>query len=438
MYSRAADSMAIEDVLPLAKSFFPGQDEGALTELAEVAIVNAPEIKKGEETGFEFVHKSFSEYLVAELVARTIDRITHRIDDFESKETWQLGAQEATQSIAEMLAVRVIPREVQEMLEPMMGSFIAFYRGQKVEDTVSSELRLAGLGRVRERFEELYSGVLSGKALRIVTELTGLAPLLSSPLEAYANYSLGVVLVGAAAARRIRSESSKVVDLADFCLEPFEGALWRWLMLVHAGSVHIDDEIASRLYKGIDLGTREGHNKREVRTGDWSLPIKLGLLQAIPGYKPNLREAIEEQQKTVREVTSVISTACLAISRRDRSHRGTEESSSPSRGRGQTEELDHFIEHVFRRIEASEDKLAEALKRGGFMFLPSRERQPLEDQRSRSDILNEIRDMSQDDLERFYRALIRVYCGGSDKDAIERLKTLVSRLPGRSRRKSRS
>jgi hypothetical protein len=32
MYSRSVDSMLLEDVYPLAKEFFPGHDENALTE----------------------------------------------------------------------------------------------------------------------------------------------------------------------------------------------------------------------------------------------------------------------------------------------------------------------------------------------------------------------------------------------------------------------
>jgi hypothetical protein len=66
MYSTSRDALDYNEGLPILKSIYPTASEVELSELADVAIVNQPELTKGEEGGFEFVHKSFSEYFVAD------------------------------------------------------------------------------------------------------------------------------------------------------------------------------------------------------------------------------------------------------------------------------------------------------------------------------------------------------------------------------------
>ena len=66
MYTRSTDTLDPADVTQLIAKVDAKAGENDLAELADTAVLNSPELKKGEETGFEFVHKSFSEYLVAE------------------------------------------------------------------------------------------------------------------------------------------------------------------------------------------------------------------------------------------------------------------------------------------------------------------------------------------------------------------------------------
>ena len=65
----------------LSKKHALSATEVELADLADVAIVNQPELTKGEEGGFEFVHKSFSEYFVAEKFARAIEKVSFKSQD---------------------------------------------------------------------------------------------------------------------------------------------------------------------------------------------------------------------------------------------------------------------------------------------------------------------------------------------------------------------
>jgi hypothetical protein len=465
MYSRASDSMAIEDVLPLAKDFFPGQDESALTELSEVAVVNAPEIKKGEETGFEFVHKSFSEYLVAERIARSIEHVSHRVADIDGRETWQFSSEEAARKVAEVLAIRVLPGEVQEMLEPMLGSFVAFHRGAKVEDAVSSEIRLAGLLRVRLRFQELYCGILNGSALGIVMEATKLFPLVGSPLEANACYCTGVVLVGAAASRRLQAERPKSSsNQGGFSLEPFEGALWRWLMLVHAGGVYVDGEIATRLYEGIDLHCSHGDKRK---TADSTFPIKLGLLQGRPGYQSSLREALDQHQHAIQgivEIMVAMNVALLRLKEEGREGVGSSREEVPMnterkmrrrrQGLQVRGELTHFAEHVGREIENTGSSLEHTLEKCGLLTVqrvkPTRTRRRMtpsgpepkdEDVAGSRASAFELFQMPAERIQHIYRSIATIFCGLDGEDYLDYLDWIISEdprktKPGRKRGRS--
>ena len=75
MYSTGREALDVSEGLPILKTIFRDATESTLAVLADVTIVNQPELTKGEETGFEFVHKSFSEYFVAEKIATGIEQI---------------------------------------------------------------------------------------------------------------------------------------------------------------------------------------------------------------------------------------------------------------------------------------------------------------------------------------------------------------------------
>jgi hypothetical protein len=150
MYEEGRDSMDPTEVLPFLQTFFPGRNEAELAELAEVAVVNSPEITKGEQTGFEFVHKSFAEYLTAEEVAITVERVTFEAPEFGTEQlTWRMTENEASNEVAKCTAIRVLTAEVQEMLEPMLGDFEGFFRALNNRE----EYRQRGLNRIIRRFE---------------------------------------------------------------------------------------------------------------------------------------------------------------------------------------------------------------------------------------------------------------------------------------------
>ncbi len=135
MYSTSRDALEYTEGLPLLKSIYPGASEVELADLADVAIVNQPELTKGEEGGFEFVHKSFSEYFVAEKIARTLEKVSFKSQEYDSDHlTWRMSVKEAIGEISTLTSMRIITAEVQEMLEPMLADFKEF-SGARRENT---------------------------------------------------------------------------------------------------------------------------------------------------------------------------------------------------------------------------------------------------------------------------------------------------------------
>ena len=290
MYTRAVDSLDVGDVMPLLDTLGDGHDGLEPTQLAEVAVLNAPELAKGEETGFEFVHKSFSEFLAAEGIAEHVERASFRVPEFGSQvPAWRMSDAEASSALADVLGIRLVPQEVQDMLEPMLGAVLQFRAGRRVEETVPREDRRVGLEAVLERCESLYSAGLSARdgfgALEGVVKRSA---SVSSVLEGLANYLLGLALVGCAAAEELGDESGSGGN-RKFNAEPEPGAMWRFIALVHGGGIAIDESLGRRLFGRMKAG---GTGEGEVVT-ESSVPWKLHLLDGMEGYRSEIRPAVE-------------------------------------------------------------------------------------------------------------------------------------------------
>lgn len=288
MYSRSIDSMDPTDVVPLLTQFFPQAGETDVAELAEVAVVSSPELTKGEETGFEFVHKSFSEFLVAEQLADCIERVGFKTKDYKGDLAWQMSDDDAAGELASVIGLRLVTEEVQEMLEPMLGCLVPFLAGDKVDEVVSSTHRKDGLSRIVERFEILYELFLRGISLDLIDSRTKGKLLITSPLEAYANYCAGLLIIGTAAAHQLGSFKSKGKKARHtyFNGEPFPGALWRCISLLHAGGLTVDENVAHRLFRQLSV-TNEG----KPTLGDADMPWKPAALQHVHGYNHTIQES---------------------------------------------------------------------------------------------------------------------------------------------------
>lgn len=196
MHSRSVDSMDPFEVMPLLKRFYPDKNEQDLAELAEVAVVNSPELTKGEETGFEFVHKSFAEFLVGERFADLVEKVAFKAPEYGSDDlTWRMSEQDAARELAPMFGIRLIPEEVQEMFEPMLGCFAPFSKGERVDEVVAAPERKEGLTRIVERFEFIFADFLRGASLETVAKIASASSRVRSSLEAHANYCAGVMLL---------------------------------------------------------------------------------------------------------------------------------------------------------------------------------------------------------------------------------------------------
>lgn len=368
MYSRSIDSMELQDVIPVARTFFGsvGLDDLAVSELAEVAVVNAPELQKGDETGFEFVHKSFAEFLVAEKLASAVDRVCHRVIDVDGQESWQLSTSHASAECARLFGIRLLSSEVQEMLDPMLGTFSEFRRGSRVEERASLEMRRCGLTRVMERFQELFAVFVK------VDSFEALAPQLSGLqgrgiFETYSHYGTAIVLVGAAASRRLSGECG-VEEAPRINLEPFAGAFWRWSLLIHCGGVNVDNSLASRLYRGAMV----------VNVSDFSSPLRLGVQGVLAGYESGLSKAVRNYSRIVEDLVSRLIALALLMDERNLE---AEKDETAFLGHDKIEtsfyagDIGHFSRHVETNFRDAEKELLDVLISGGVhsMPLPSEE-----------------------------------------------------------------
>jgi hypothetical protein len=294
MYATSTDTLDPSDVMQLLPQIDGIASKSDLTELADTAILNAPELKKGEDTGFEFVHKSFAEYLVAEHLADLVERVTFQVQDYGTDEmTWRMSSQEAASQMAPAIGIRPITEEVQDMLEPMLGGLADFLKGSHVAELVQQPRRIGGLNRIVERFEALLEALLQGEAVDTVNQSTKNKPLVRSPFEAFANYCLGLLIIGCSAARQVGKSADGQSTF--FQAEQTRGAFWRCLSILQAGGITIDKALADRILSGL---TVRNNTIKDNSVGDLTLPFKLGELARIDGYIPYLTDAIRSIHMT--------------------------------------------------------------------------------------------------------------------------------------------
>lgn len=425
MYTRSVDSMDPSDVIPLAKKYFPGHDESAIAELTEVAIVNAPEIQKGEDTGFEFVHKSFSEYLVAERMAQTIEEVSYKVEDLDGQRSWRRDIDAAISRCASVFGVRQISVEVQEMLEPMLGCFSQFRKGEKVGERVPNTNYCLGLLNVQERFQELYGEFVTAKSIFSVYEPARAYPVVKTAFDSYANYGTAIVIIGTAATRRLRA-TKEFKDNPGFCIDSVDGSLWRYLCILYSGGIQVDRELSSRLYDGSTL-------KRPGKTSDvsdWASPIKLGFLAKIDGYRSILTE---EQHQILGQINSILN-ASLALAVLLEGSEDKQESAMPADRSG----VLHFARHAQEIFLNLRKQLIMNLARGGIALNPSIS----EAEHSTEEILRELSSLLSERPAGVARtqligALERIFCGGPDLKHLD-IKSYLNAPSNFSRQTGRS
>lgn len=362
MYNTGREALDVSEGLPILRSILPGATESDLNELAEVTIVNQPELTKGEETGFEFVHKSFSEYFAAETIATKIEEACFQVAQWGGEDdTWRMSATEAISSLASLFAVRLLTAEVQEMLEPMLDDFLAFMKA------VSSYLRpvLEALASKLEtklvRFEALLHDFAGGKQLRDVASATRPNRLEISELEAFGNYASALLFIAVALARRRNSYAGKPPRLVRIA----PTSLIRLLHVVLAGEIQIDWSYAQRGLQFIDARGPDG-KKVDI----YFPPLPPSLLEGVSGLELPLSEAVIDLDKKMAEleVENILLTIVMSLSgphgesmirlrhmRYEFSHRA-----GPSdylnrivvlRSRGRHEDLYRFERRTFETLE---------------------------------------------------------------------------------------
>ena len=303
MYCRGTDSLDFDEVIPLVQRLYPSASETEMAEVTDVAIVNAPELTKGEQTGCEFVHKSFSEYLVAEHIAETIERLAFKAAEFGLAEpTWRMSPSDATTELASIFASRLLTPEVQEMLEPMLGCVQSFFGNDSVETVRESLARGDGLTRIIERLEMMLGRLVQGQHLEAIAKLGVESGLAETAFEAVSNYCASIMIVGSATARRATLASSQPGSEVYFNGEPIAGAFWRCIGILEAGGLAIDGRLGPRLFTQMSLPEQPARSSTSIRSvrpdapnpfAESSFPVRFRELKRIHGYAPTTTSAID-------------------------------------------------------------------------------------------------------------------------------------------------
>ncbi|WP_029007485.1 NACHT domain-containing protein [Azospirillum halopraeferens] len=307
MYSTGREALDVTEGLPILRSILPEAMESDLTELADVTIVNQPELTKGEETGFEFVHKSFSEYFAAETIATKIEEVCFRVAQWGGEEeTWRMSAKEATTALAGLFAVRLLTAEVQEMLEPMLDDFLTFLRGPSAYPRPTPELLASNLERKLLRFEALLQEFAGGGLLKDVTVATRSNRLVISELESFGNYASALLFIAVALTHRQNAYGGK----SERRVRIPPATLVRLLHIVLAGEIQIDRPYAERGLRLIDA-RRPGGESTEVHFP----PVAPSLLEDVRGLESHLEEAITalNSQKVVLELENILLTFATTL-----------------------------------------------------------------------------------------------------------------------------
>ncbi|MEM9352818.1 MAG: NACHT domain-containing protein [Planctomycetota bacterium] len=241
LYCRGAESAPFDDVRPLIREMFPDLPDEAGSRFTEVAICNTPQFKQGAEGGFEFIHKTFAEFLVAEHITAQVEQASQKGPSYslsgKDEIQWLLDDEAATSKLGQCFAVRSVPEEILIMVEPMLGCLRPFIAGSSALEVVPLEHRREPLRDILARLNNLFARAL----------LEDPTPLLLLPrdaaverpqgtLQMLANYVGGLADLGGCAAsewsgRAMESNGEEPV----FNAEPFEGAFWRYVCLRHAG-----------------------------------------------------------------------------------------------------------------------------------------------------------------------------------------------------------
>lgn len=293
MYRRETDSLEHSEIMPLIRRFYPEATEADAAELTQVAIVNAPELTKGEETGCEFVHKSFSEYLAAEHIAETIERTAHKVTGYgAAKPTWHLSESDTTAALASVFASRLVTPEVQEMFEPMLGCAQAFFGDISLDDIRASLAEGDSLPRIIDRLESMLGSLAEGKHVDLIARAGAEEGQAGNPFTAYANYCAGIMIAGTAAARRA---STLLPDQVYFQGEPFYGAFWQCIGILQAGGLYITDRnLGPRLFAQMMVDSLEvDEGGSELKLNEIDYPVDLMALRRIRGYRPSVTLATD-------------------------------------------------------------------------------------------------------------------------------------------------
>lgn len=343
MYSSGREALDVSEGLPILRTIYKDASEADLMELADVTIVNQPELTKGEETGFEFVHKSFSEYFAAEKIATSIEQVCFKGAEWGvAEQTWRMSVNEATAALANLFAIKLLTPEVQEMLEPMLGDFGAFLTAEKlrISTTEADGPLLLKLDQKLERFEGLIADFAGGGLLAIVSQAAKSSKLINSDLEGFGNYASALLFLATTLSARMKKLN---LDATRLAAVPAPNLI-RLIHIVLAGDIPIDSVYAHRAFRRLDATTDK--NSFELLFP----PLAPALLHHVRGLNIGLQSAVADVSTylAMLELDNMLMRLFVEVLSETGETRGRPHRTIPSYGRHRSnldaiEYLQHFI-----------------------------------------------------------------------------------------------
>ena len=205
--------------------------------------------RKTGESSWEFKHKSFGEYLAAEYIAEDLDRAISKKEDPDLPDQflWDKKDDEVATSWIDLFASSGLAPEVQLFLEPMLGRWRPFVRGEGYRANPE------GLPDLLNRCGMMYTRIIKE---RDVEKLTYNAREMKvDPTMAVANVETAILALGCYCARTLSTPEEEVY----FEIEKLAPHGWTKMLSLVRQSVDLSNAaVAERLFKGISLANGAG------------------------------------------------------------------------------------------------------------------------------------------------------------------------------------
>lgn len=195
---------------------FSDEDTNTLHKIADTAVVNAPTLKKGtqgDDRGIEFVHKSFSEYLSAEMIAFKLEEIHHKTKNQQTgKIDYGIKRHEIIRILIDIFCIRPVTNEIIEFLSPMLGTFTEYKQNHNFKLGQNNETHSEKIYNLIQRLEKRYEEAVLGYDLEDFHNYMVTKKIDFNIIHIHSNYIIGLIKILVALYKRYEQKRFYVYE----------------------------------------------------------------------------------------------------------------------------------------------------------------------------------------------------------------------------------